>query len=191
MEKLDKAVGFAAYSVSITHKTRYKPTVRLIMKRLILSLFAVLITHLASAAEQPEWNDLDQLFGRPITSKEVIEFVDMHQLRKAAKGDSGSFTAPHQAYSVMFREDIVSTIVLQTTPWPKGYGDPDWTFYKKTLPAGLSPEDSRNVVERKLGAPNTPGGDHWIFGTLEIWVFFNKQESGFNELYVSKAKDKH
>ena len=144
----------------------------------------------ASAAEQPDWTALHQLLGKPITAKPVVDFVKTHELRKAAKGTSGSFTAPQQAYSVMFDWDRVQTIVIKVSPWPEGYGEADWTSYDKPLPVGLAPGDGRKAVERKLGSPTDAGGDQWRHRELTIWVFFNQQESAINELYVWRTKDK-
>ena len=153
-------------------------------------LVAFLLPTLGMAAEQPDWKELQQLLGKPIASKEVVDFVKTYELKERAKGNSGSFRAPHESYSVMFRQDTVDTIVLHASPWPKGFGDADWTPYAKPLLAGLTPVDGRKEVERKLGAPTKPGGDWWIHGELTIWVIFNKQESSIDELYIWRTKDK-
>ena len=157
------------------------------MKQVLLIAF-LLPAVLGKAAEQPEWKQLQQLLGKPITAKEVVDFVKTNELKKTDKGGSGSFRAPHQSYSVMFERDTVSTIVIQASPWPKGYGDAHWTPYAKPLPAGLTPGDGRKAVERKLGSPINP--DWWKHGELTIWVIFNKQESAIQELYVWRTKDK-
>jgi len=143
-----------------------------------------------SAAEHPDWKQLQQLLGKPIAAQEVVDFVKTHELKRIAKGDSGAFTAPHQSYSVMFRQNTVGTIVIQASPWPKGYGDADWTAYARPLPASLTPADGRKAVERKLGSPIDPGGDQWIHDELTIWVFFNKDESAIGGVYVWRTKDK-
>ena len=84
----------------------------------------------APAAEQPDWTALHQLLGKPITAKPVVDFVHTHELRKAAKGTSGSFTAPQQAYSVMFDRDRVRTIGSRFLP-------------------------GRRVMARRIGLPTT------------------------------------
>lgn len=153
-----------------------------------LSIIIFLLPALGWAAEQAEWKQLQQLLGKSITAKEVVDFVKTNELEKTDKGGSGSFAERRQSYSVMFRRDSVSTIVIQASPRPKGYGDPGWTHYAKPLPAGLAPSDDRKAVERKLGS--SMGGDWWKHGELTIWVHFNKQESAIDELYVWRTKDK-
>ena len=143
------------------------------------------------AAEDPDWKQLQRLLGRPITHPQVLDFVKTHQLEKVAKGDSGLFPARHFSYSVHFEQDIVTTIQIKVSPWPKGYGEKDWTHYGKSLPGGLMPGDSRKAVERKLGSPTHPGNNHWTHHEwLTIRVLFNKDESAIQELYVSRTDDK-
>ena len=142
------------------------------------------------AAEDPDWKLLQQLLGKTITHPQVIDFVKTHELKGIAKGDSGLLAGRHQSYSVHFEQSIVKTIQIKVSPWPKGYGEKDWTHYGKPLPGGLMPGDNRKTIERKLGSPIQPGGDDWTHGELRIWVLFNKDESAIQELYVSRTDNK-
>jgi len=156
----------------------------------LLLLIAFLLPALAQAAEQPDWKQLQQLLGKPIAAQSVVDFVRTHKLEKTAKGQSGLFTPPHHSYSVHFEKDIVNTIQLMISPWPKGSGGRDWTHYTRPLPGGLASGDDRKSVERKLGSPIDPGGSWWMHGELTIWVIFDKQKSAIVELYVWRTKDK-
>jgi len=58
------------------------------MKQVLLIAF-LLPAVLGKAAEQPEWKQLQQLLGKPIAAKEVVDFVKTNELKKTAKAGSG------------------------------------------------------------------------------------------------------
>ena len=161
------------------------------MRILILtSLFFLTLGVKASfAAEEPKWEELKSLFGLNIESERVKQVVRTYNLSKSAKGDSGSFTPQHNAYSLMFDEDKISTIILHVSPWPKGYGDPGWRPYASDLPSKIEPSSRIKDIITLLGNPQTKQGHTWISDGLDIWVHFN-DDGSISQLYVSQADTK-
>ncbi len=141
------------------------------------------------AKDDPKWSELNELFGQKITSPKAVSFVTSHELSKAVKGGSGSFHPKNYSYSVMFRRDIVSTVILQVSP-PNGYGEKHWTQFKGELPAKIKRSHLRKDIIKMFGKSHTPKGDTWISGDLEIWIFFNDKTGIIDELYISKAETK-
>lgn len=157
----------------------------------IAALISLAISSGALAADHPELSELTPLLTRPIESDEVQALVKKYHLRKAVKFDSGSFVSEDQAFSLMFRKDLIDNIILQVSPWPKGYGDANWTTYRQPLPANLKPTDGRKEVEAKLGKPT--GADRWVDKddkTLLLWVHFAKKDAAIEEVWVSAAPAK-
>lgn len=161
--------------------------------RYLAGITAFLAFALAGAdrpAEHPTIDELLPLLSQPIESEAVQAVVKKYDLEKGAKGDSGSFRPRDNAYVLMFRENRISTVILQASPYPKGYGEPHWAPYAHALPRNLKPTDSRSDVVKKLGKPTPPGNDHWIDDKLDVWVFFGPKDAFIQELYVSAAKGK-
>ena len=160
------------------------------MKSIALSLIVVFflgIQGVAFAGDDPKWSELKGLFGKDVDSAEVKKFVGIYNLSKADKGGSGSFSPKHHGYSVMFNRDIVSTIVLQVAPWPKGYGGPHWRPFSGELPSKIKIETKENDLTKMFGKSHTKQGHSWITDGLDIWVHFKKNGS-ISELYISKEE---
>jgi len=158
------------------------------MKTLIirLTLLISMATVPAHAGVNPTWDELNYLIGKMITSEDVKQFVEAHNLSKSAKGDSGSFTPNNNSYSVMFDGDRVSTIILNVAPWPNNFGDAYWKSFDGDLPAKIQRDHIKPDFIKMFGESHTPQGDAWITDGLEIWVHFNK-EGAISSLYVSQA----
>jgi hypothetical protein len=162
------------------------------MRNLILTslFFITLGATVALGAEDPKWEELKVLFGLNIESEKVKHVVSTYDLSKAAKGDSGSFTPKHRAYSLMFDGDKISTIVLHVSPRPNGYEDPGWGPYAGDLPARIKPSSSLKDLITLFGESHTKQGHTWISDGLDIWVHFN-DDGSIGELYVSQADSKN
>ena len=74
------------------------------------------------------------------------------------------------------------------TPPHDGYAQDNWRSFSKTLPNRLSADDGRADVVSKLGQPTKPDGDQWHHDGLEIWVHFDGDESGIDELYIESLR---
>jgi hypothetical protein len=161
------------------------------MRFIILTslFFTMLGATVAFAAEDPKWEELNALFGLNIESEKVKQVVQTYNLSKGAKGDSGSFTPKHQAYTLMFRSDKISTIILQVSPWPKGYGDPGWRPYAGDLPSQIKPSSRIKDLRTLFGESHTKQGHTWISDGLDIWVHF-RDDGSISELYVSQTDSK-
>jgi hypothetical protein len=162
------------------------------MRILILTslFFITLGANVALAADDPKWEELKVLFGLNIESEKVKRVVRTYDLSKAAKGDSGSFTPKHHAYSLMFDRDNISTIVLQVSPWPKGYGDPGWRPYAGDLPSRIKTSSRIKDLITLFGESHTKQGHTWISDGLDIRVLFS-DDGSISELYVSQADSKN
>lgn len=160
----------------------------------LMHTFAVMLmltmTSAAFAADHPKLDELTPLLGKPIDSDEVQSLVKKYDLRKGYKFDAGSFTSGDEAYSLLFRENRVSAIILRASPWPKGYGEANWTVYSRALPHDLKATDDRKQVENKLGKPTVARGDRWLDGALDVWVHFAEKEAAIEEVWVLAAPAK-
>ena len=156
--------------------------------------FAVLLTINVSttvlAEDHPELKEITPLLSLPIDSDEVQAVVKKYHLQKGYKFDSGSFTSEDQAYRLMFNENRIDNIILRASPWPKEYGDANWTVYSHPLPSNLRPTDGRKEVEGKLGKPTKPDGDRWVDKTMLLWVHFANRDAAIDEVWVSAAPAK-
>jgi hypothetical protein len=161
------------------------------MKIIILtSLFIITLgVRVAHAAEDPKWEELNALFGRDIESDKVKQIVHTFDLSKAAKGDSGSFTPKHYAYTLMFEGDKISTIILRIAPYPQGYGEPNWRTYAGDLPLRIKPSSRHKDLKALFGKSHTKQGHSWISDGLNIWVRFN-DDGAISEIYMSQADSK-
>ena len=157
---------------------------------ILISLFFITLGEtVALAADDPKWEELKVLFGLNIESEKVKQVVRTYDLSKAAKGDSGSFTPKHHAYSLMFRGNKISTIVLHVSPLPKGYGDPGWLPYAGELPSRIKPSSRLKELITLFGESHTKQGHTWISDGLDIWVHFS-DDGSISSLYVSQADSK-
>ena len=136
----------------------------------------------------PELNEITPLLSLSIDSDHVQAFVQRYHLRKGHKGGSGSFTSADQAYTLMFRENRIESIILKASPWPKNYGDPHWAVYSQPLPGKLTPTDSRNDVATKLGKPIQVDGNHWANNSIVLWCHFQDEDTAIDEVWVSAAQ---
>ena len=158
------------------------------MKTVLISLLlSIFLSTIALASDDPKWSELNNLFGKKISSPEVKKLVKIHNLLKAAKGDSGSFSPKNMAYSLMFRGNAISTIILKTSPWPEGSGEKHWREFKGELPAKIKRTHLRKDIIEMFGKSHTKKGDTWISEDLKIWIFFNENTGTVDELCISKG----
>jgi len=136
-------------------------------------------------SQHPEWSTLVSLFGRLKDSDYVVDYTSKHGMRELSKGSSGSYVPQDWAYSLMFRDNRIETIVLRASPSTEDYGEKHWRPYSQSMPGELSPQDSRAEVIKKLGKPTTLGGDRWLHNGLVLWVHFDKAEKSIFELLMS------
>jgi hypothetical protein len=148
-------------------------------------LLALAIPSLASAAEHPPLSELYPLLSLPIDSGLVQGIVKKHDLQKMYKFDSGTLTSADHAFTLVFRNNRIKTIVLRVSPWPKGSGEANWTTYSQPLPRKLLATDRRKEIENKLGQPTQPGGDLWIGESMLLWVHFEEKVAAISEVWVS------
>lgn len=134
----------------------------------------------------PAWNEIRALFGRDVASSEVKKFVATHQLSEITKGPSGSFTPGHHAYSLLYRENRISTVVLRVSAWPEESGEKHWRAFEGDLPAGIRRDHLRKDILALLGEPITKAADTWQADGLELWIFFNRTTGVIDEIYISK-----
>jgi hypothetical protein len=153
--------------------------------RFVIFLGAILFSSIAFGAEHPPWANLAKLKGLSKDSAEVVAFVRAHGLKETTKGPSGSFYPDDHAYTILYRDGRVQTIVLKVSPPPGGFTEKTWRSYSSTLPYKLEAEDGPSEVVQKLGQPTKRDGDTWHHEGRVIWVFFKEKESGINELYIS------
>ena len=125
----------------------------------LVALLTLAASSAVFAADHPALSELTPLLTRAIDSDEIQALVKKYHLKKGYKFDAGSFTPEDHAYTLMFRENRISAIILQALPWPKGYGDANWTTYSHPLPRNLKATDTRKSVEDKLGKPSKPDED--------------------------------
>ena len=85
----------------------------------------------------------------------------------------------------MYRQNEISTIVIQVSDWPENYGDDNWRPFKGKLPAGIKKGITRKSIEERLGKPIKPNSSTWKRGALMIWVHFEPKTDVVSELYVS------
>ena len=154
-----------------------------------ICLLALLSSSIVAAADHPNWTELAKLHRLPKDSEVVTKFVKEHDLKEVTKGPSGSFTPDDYAYSLLYRRNQVKTIILKVAPPQGGYAQDNWRSFSRGLPYKLTASDGRADVVRKLGQPTKPEGDRWHHDGLEIWVFFDGDESGIIELYIEPLKE--
>ena len=136
----------------------------------------------------PELKELTPLLSRSIDSDQLQAFIAKHHLIKGHKGDSGSFTSEDQAYTLMFRDNRIVNVILKASPWPKGYGDPNWSVYSHPLPSSLSPKDGREDVITKLGKPTQTSGNRWVDNSMVLWVHFQDEGTAIDSVWLSTAQ---
>jgi hypothetical protein len=142
---------------------------------------------------QPNLKELCSLFGVDISSPGISGFVKKYSLKKAAKGPSGAYSPEDQAYSVMFRQNKVNTIILQSN---QGTWQPDdWGAYTD-LPFGLSFGDSHKTVAKKLdlktshfSLPIERLAHSVTFKGLPMRLYFNKNDKLRDIHIIAPKKD--
>jgi len=139
-------------------------------------------------ANHPELKEITPLLSLAIDSERVQSFVKKYHLRKGHKFDSGSFTSEDQAYTMIFRENRIVYVVLHASPWPEGYGDPNWSVYSRPLPSNLRPTDGRKDVVAKLGKPIETNGNRWVNNSMLLWLHFTDEDTAIDEVWVSAAQ---
>ena len=154
--------------------------------RLLSTVAVLLMCVAAQAADHPSWETLQKLLGQPTDAAAVSEVVNAHRLSHTTKGPSGMFTPDDYAYTLLYRQNRISSIQLRVAPRQKESSEPHWRPYGGTLPADLSAGDGRAEVSMTLGKPIENRKDTWRHGNLYIWVHFNEAEGAIDELYVSQ-----
>ncbi len=136
----------------------------------------------------PELKELTPLLSLPIDSEQFQAFEKKYHLEIVHKGDSGSFSSGDQAYTLTFRDNRIVGIILKASPWPKGYGDPNWIAYTHPLPGSLSPNDGREDVIKKLGEPTQDSGNRWVEKSIVLWVHFQDEDTAIDAVWLSPAE---
>lgn len=153
--------------------------------RYLLMLLVVCSGSIAQAGDHPRWPALAELLKEAKDSKKVSIFVDAYSLSEATKGPSGSFSSPDRAFSLLYRDSRISTLVLRVSDWPEGYGEQHWKRYSEKLPGKLSATDGRDAVVEKLGEPVKNRKDTWLHDGLYLWIHFNEAQTQIDEMYIS------
>ena len=159
----------------------------------VLSIAPLLAEDSAELKAQPNLKELCSLFGVEISAPELSGFVKEYSLKKAAKGSSGSYSPENYAYSIMFRKNKVTTIILQSNQgtWQAD----DWDAYTD-LPFGLSFGDSHKTVAKKLdlrishfSLPIERLAHSVTFKGLSMRLYFNKGDDLRDIHVIAPKKD--
>jgi hypothetical protein len=117
----------------------------------------------------PSHADFAALLGQPIESDVVQKFVLRYRLEKSQKFDSGGFRNEEMPFSVLYRENKISRVVIRISNAPARHSP----CYTAALPHGLKAEDSPEDVIKRLGKPSSqPEQDYLIYDKLKMGVSF-------------------
>jgi hypothetical protein len=121
MTKMIAAAMQLQYDCNITNGEDWvrRNMMKVITTVLLLFAGSTALT-LASPNEHPHADQLLGLLGLEISSSSVTNFVAGKTLSKSVKFDSGSFTPPDQAYSLLFHRNQIECVILHSSDWPKG-----------------------------------------------------------------------
>lgn len=133
----------------------------------------------------PAWSELEPLLGKEKDSREVAAVVKKYQLKEATKGPSGSFGPDNHSFSLLYRRNRISTIIVDVLPPPKGYGEPDWTAYQPKLPFGIQKADKRAEFVMRFGRSKSKSGTIFEHKKFEIWAHFRENDGVLSELFIS------
>ena len=138
------------------------------------------------AGEHPTVPLLTGLLKKQKDSKEVSSLVHRYSMSGGFKGDSGSFSSPDQAFTLLVRDNEISAIAVRLKDWPEGYGEKHWKRYVGKVPGNLSGKDGRDAVAKKLGKSVENRKGTWLHRGLYLWVHFDEKGESIEELWMSR-----
>jgi len=128
----------------------------------IATLLSLAVSSSVLAANHPDLSELTPLLKRSIDSDEGSAHREEVSSQKGLQVRFRLVRSDDEAFRLMFSENRIDDIILQASPWPKGYDDANWTTYSHPLPGNLKPTDDRKAVETKLGKPAETHPRPWL-----------------------------